>query len=45
VSSASIQNLSLVAVPYALFTASGKEGTQLNRDSLKVQGIQLLTTK
>jgi hypothetical protein len=42
---ANIQNLSLVAVPYALFTTTGKEGTQLNRDSLKVQGIQLLTTK
>jgi tyrosinase-like protein len=45
VGNAGIQNLSLVTVPYALLTATGKEGTLLNRDSLKVQGLQLLTTR
>jgi hypothetical protein len=38
-----LDNLSLVVVPYALFTTTGRDGTQLNRNSLKIQGLQLLT--
>ena len=41
---ANTDNLSLVVVPYALLTTTGKDGTQLNRNTLKVEGLQLLTT-
>lgn len=40
-----LDSLSLVAIPYALFTGSGKDTTLLDRESLTIGGLQLLTTQ